>query len=194
MTATGPSERWSFRVEGWEIGDTLREIAVGRRLQLALLFYPAERHGAAALRRVDRGARAARKLAWNRYAVTGEVTFCGESESVLDFGIPAMCENVYWKPDLGATMSGEIELASLTAGEYGADFFAGRFPPLDFVWEVERIWLETTPWVRESKHFRRRADVAQSFVEIAETHYTSDDEGLADYVLDCRILSGPARF
>ena len=189
-----PPQFWSFRVENWELGDTLGDIAVGQQLELALLFYPRERRGADALRRLDRGERTARKVAWNRYAVTGEVTFCGTSESVLDFGIPAVCENVYWEPPApGATMSGEIELASLTAGEYGADFFAGRFPPIDFVWQVERIWCETTPWFRIPPRTRQRADVSPTFVEIEKTTWRSDDAGRADYVLDCRVLRGPTR-
>jgi hypothetical protein len=172
----------------------MRGLAVGQRLELALLFHPVEGPGAESLRRVDRGERAARKIAWNRYAVSGEITFCGKQESVLDFGIPAVCENMFWKPVLGATMSGEIELSSLTAGIWGDDLFTGSAAPaIDLVWQVERMWLETTPWVRESRHVRRRADVAPSFVEVAAEDYTVHDEGRADYLLDCRILGGPMR-
>jgi hypothetical protein len=187
-------DRWSFRVYGCEIGDSLRGLTVGQRVELALLFHPVERRGAGSLRRIDGAERAARKIAWNRYAVTGEVTFCGTQESVLDIGIPAVCENMFWEPVLGATMSGEIELASLTAGMWGEDLFVEPAPPIDLVWQVERMWLETTPWVRESKHVRRRADVAPTFVEVAAEDYTVHDEGRADYLLDCRILSGPTRF
>lgn len=183
-----PPEHWSFRVDNWELGDTLGDIEVGQQLELALLFYPD-------VLEVGGGKRSATRIEWNRYAVSGDVVFRGTDCWVLDFGIPAVCENPRWTPPGEASfVTGRIELASLTAGMWGDDLFEPPAPPLDLVWQVERIWCETTPWVRIAPRSHQRADVPPSFVEIEKTSWRSDDGGDADYLLDCRLLapSSPA--
>ena len=158
-----------------------------------MCFYEAGPPGARPLRRVERGERAATRVAWNRYAVTGEVTFRGQSEWILDFGIPAV--GVTGLSELatgGAFLSGRIELAAFTAGHWGEDLFEPPAPPIDFAWEVERIWRDTTPWTEVSPRVHERADVAPSFVEVEATDHASE-RSVAVYVLDCRLLSGPAR-
>ena len=184
-----PPEFWSFRVDNWELGDTLGDVAVGQELELALLCSPDRSGASREFVQIEGGKRSATRLEWNRYAVSGEVAFRGKECWVLDFGIPVACENPLWTPpSLGAFVTGRIELGSLTAGDWGDDLFEPPAPPLVFVWLIERVWRETTPPVEIALRTYQRADVPPSFVEIQKTSWASDDGGSAGYLLDCRLL------
>lgn len=126
--------------------------------------------------------------------MTGAITFRGSGQWVLDFGIPAVCDNTWSEPPARRPFAvGEVGLEALTAGIWEDDLFVPPAPPIDLVWEVERIWLETTPWIEIAPRSYERADVGPSFVEVDKTGHAFDDRGRADYLLDCRLMGGPSR-
>ena len=59
------------------------------------------------------------------------------------------------------------------------------FPPLIYTWRIERIELNTTPWLESSSRVIVRDATRQSWLEVAETHAWEDDGGYASYLLDC---------
>jgi hypothetical protein len=185
------SAHWLFEVEGWELGDTLGDLSRGDRLEVALAFRPDDLQRAGVNAEVS-----AQHVQWHRYAVSGKVVFCGEESWVMDFGLLAACPNRQRPANIGvgAALSGHIWLGSLTAGIWGEDLFEPPAPPLDHVWRVERVWIETTPWIEIAPRSYERASVPPSFAEVDATDYASDDEGRADYLLDCVLLERkPAR-
>ena len=76
---------------------------------------------------------------------------------------------------------------------------AHAFPPLAYAWEIERIRLETTPWVPipGGANAFERDPSRQSFEEIEATDAMGADDRRdahgPDYVFDCRLLEEPPR-
>ena len=176
-------------MDGWELADTLGDLRRRQLLDgLRLCFNPYQ------LEHIASEIRSARHVQWYEYAITGEVVFCGESNWVLDFGIPAACHERF-RPagaDVGSYLAGTVGLLSLTAGRWGDDLFEPPAPPLAHTWRIERIWLETTPWLEIAPRAFERADVPRTFVEIEATDHEGDDSVGAAYILECQLLDTPA--
>lgn len=145
----------------------------------------------AELRRRGPAQVSARRVEWNQYSVTGQVVFCGRRVWVLDIGLPVVSQRHWRDVAPGVVLSGDVWLASMTAGVWGEDLFERPAPPLDCAWQVERIWLNSTPWIETSPGSWGRASVEPAFAEIERSDYARDDDGRGDYVLDCRLVALP---
>jgi hypothetical protein len=66
-------------------------------------------------------------------------------------------------------------------------------PALIYDWRVDKIELCETPWVEvRPRSFQRDAD-GESWREVEQTNAWTDDDGCAEYVLRCTLLSESAR-
>ena len=71
-----------------------------------------------------------------------------------------------------------------------------RIPPLTFEFLIRGIQRETTPWIQtiDSSSRRRvyeRDSSREAFVPVAKTDAWADDDGNAEYVLECERIGGP---
>ncbi|HYW59089.1 MAG TPA: hypothetical protein VE909_01095, partial [Xanthobacteraceae bacterium] len=66
-------------------------------------------------------------------------------------------------------------------------------PALIYDWEIEKIEMQTAPFIEVRPRLRERDPARLGWTEIAETDAWKDDGGLADYVLHCRRLDGSPR-
>jgi len=66
-------------------------------------------------------------------------------------------------------------------------------PALIFDWNIEKIKIQTAPWVEVQPKGRRRDYSQNGWREIEKTDAWHDDEGRAAYVLLCSQLDAPAR-
>jgi len=156
------------------------------------------------------------------YAVGGRVVFAVSEDHpgawggrgskcrhvwVCDFGVLAYCSDFYlpnppppWA-HVGASVTGEAYLSIDPFNQFN-DAEALRkwpgLPSLVYRFRVERIWLETTPWVQEKDHEGRpswwhRQDGPLTFRQIAATGLPDDQSSAkewfpAHYVLECQLL------
>ena len=131
-----------------------------------------------------------------RYCCHARYVFVDQQVCVLDFGLLAYCEG---HPLADDRTNDWIE----TDIYLGIDPFSYKerlcnipgMPPLLYDWRVERIWLETTPWL-ESRNERRgnirtRDEAREAFREVTRSDAWNDDDGYAHYILECNRLGGP---
>jgi hypothetical protein len=137
-------------------------------------------------------------LAGSDYRFDGAVLVAESSVTVLEVGILCFQDGKPPFPtQVGDFVAGELYL--------GVDPFfwfethsrvRGR-PGLFYRWRVRRILLETTPWIESQddagRTVTRGADVERTFEEVQRTDAWSDDEGNANYVLDCELLDQCSR-
>jgi hypothetical protein len=167
----------SWIVQDGNYGDFRR----GETIEVAVEFYadeelsPTESHSVGAAR-----------IAGETYRICGHVTHAWDGGVVVDFGIQAFTtRTVDPLPPKGAYVVGDVHL-----GVDPFDYFESLhelpdFPPLIYTWRIERIELNTTPWLESSSRVIVRDATRQSWLEVAETHAWEDDGGYASYLLDC---------
>jgi hypothetical protein len=177
-------------IDSWIIQDgNYREFSVGQEAQFALEFYPRSLKPSAC------ESPAAIHLRASRYRICGQVIYRTDAVWVLDMGFLAYQEGQ--PPGYaaeGSWVEGEIYL--------GIDPFMyverlknmSDMPQLTYGFRVERIFLETTPWLTESNDSGRptmtRDEQKESYREVARTDAWSDDNGHAHYVLECVLMDG----
>ena len=66
-------------------------------------------------------------------------------------------------------------------------------PGLIYDWQIERIELETTPWLHPATRQIVRDESRKSWREVNATDACNDDDGHAHYLLHCRRLPGQPR-
>ena len=131
------------------------------------------------------------------YSASGRVVFADAAAWVCDFGVLAYRseDHPHWAA-VGTSVAGEIYL-----GIDPFDYFERLrklpgMPVLTYRVSIERIWLETTPWVEGTGHdgrrFRHRKDGEPTFREIAATDAWKDDDSSAHYLLECRLREAAA--
>jgi hypothetical protein len=125
----------------------------------------------------------------------GKVVHVTDDWWVIDTGI--LIYNGAEKPPtdvrVGDRVTGEINV--------GIDPFAyferlardPNAPALIYDWEIEKIEMQTSPFVEVQPRLRTRDPRQLGMMEIDATNAWTDDGGAADYVLHCRRLDGPAR-
>jgi predicted DCC family thiol-disulfide oxidoreductase YuxK len=173
-------------VDSWIIQDgNYDDFKVGQEARFALEFSPIS------LKSSNCESHSAAELTGSRYKIRAQVIFCTEEVSVLDFGFLAFFES---KPlafaAKGSWVEGEIYL--------GIDpFFYSAYlnkipnmPALTYNFRIEKIFLNTTPWIEKSDEAIGRTilmrDVEkESFREVTRTNAWMDDDQAAHYVLEC---------
>ena len=131
-----------------------------------------------------------------RYAFAAKVVFVNDEVWVIDFGLPAYTEAQ--APEFvrqGMCVEGKLYL--------GVDPFfymeslrdSPGMPSLFLDFRIERILLETTPWIAGYVGATRtlvRDETKESFLSVPKTDAWRDDNQNAHYVLGCTLLSpGP---
>lgn len=175
-------------ISSWIIQDgNYGDFRVGEAAKFALEFYPhtiqVARSHEASFERIHA----------SQYRVCGRVVYAGRSAWVIDFGM--MAYHNHEPPRLatkGSWVEGEIYLG-IDPFFYFEELHARPgMPALQYDWRIRRIFLETTPWLSAKDETGRtmltRHAQEESFVEVAETDAWGDDEGRADYLLECERI------
>lgn len=66
-------------------------------------------------------------------------------------------------------------------------------PALIYDWKIERIQMETAPFVEDSLGLSRRDESKLAWKDVQETNCWEDDKGRAEYILTCRRMPGEPR-
>ena len=130
------------------------------------------------------------------YEVAAKIVVVSKSYWVIDAGILLFQEAApHPAAAVGKGLTGEIELGIDPFFYFENLRHEKGMPSLFYDWRVNRILMETTPWI-ESRNpsggtvFKRDA-AKESFSEIDETNAWEDDDGRASYVFECELL-GPS--
>jgi hypothetical protein len=179
---------WSIGFDSWIIQDgNYPDFAVGDLRRFALEFDPHTLLPTSSPRCY------CEHISGARYKVVADVVFVTDEVWVIDFGLPAYTEARAPQPvQVGGQVEGELYL--------GVDPFMYKeslwsipgIPSLAREFRVERIVLETTPWISGyagSTPTRMRDQSKESFVEVPQTDAWRDDDKGAHYVLQCELLS-----
>lgn len=149
-----------------------------------------------------RDAPSERSLSWLHdctYSVKADVIYASEGLRVIDAGLGLYRE----RPILpGVSYASDVSVGQRVRGDIyiGIDHFAyferlsklPGAPPLIHDWRVQKIELETTPWISPSG-YPMRDPSRRSWQEVRTTHSSKDDDGRASYILTCQCLSEPRR-
>ena len=177
-------ETLNIGIDSWIIQDgNYGNFVVGQDTKFAIEFYPLS------LIPSECKEFSITELKTNQYKICGQVIFCADEVWVLDFGFLAFQES---KPlefaTKGSWVEGEISL--------GIDpFFYFEYlkklpnmPSLTYKFRIEKILLETTPWIKMSDRKMLIRDIqSESFQEVNKTDAWNDDNGHAGYILKCSI-------
>lgn len=130
----------------------------------------------------------------DRYWIRGQVVYADATACVIDFGL--MAYKYRHLPGIATTgtwIEGEISLAVDPMFYFKELHARPGMPALQYDWRIKGISLETTPWLTTKNesggHTLTRDESKKSFKEIAETHAWDDDDGNAEYVLECEKLT-----
>jgi len=177
---------WTLSLDAWIVQDgNYGDFARGRQIEVAVEAWGVEAWDFSELRPVDAPAVGATPVEADVYDVVGRIVVV-EPALVLDVGILVFSEAPAPAAP-GTVVAGRIGL--------GVDPFMyferlakdDRMPPLIYTWRIDRILLETTPWVESApRTFERAADATWS--EVAATDAWEDDSGSASYLLECVLL------
>jgi hypothetical protein len=180
-------------LSSWIIQDgNYGEFHVGDAARFALEFYPREM-------RVARLHEPMSERQWaSHYRVRGLVAHTGRSAWVVDFGVMAYQnqESPHFAKK-GIWVEGEVYLGVDPFFYFEELYAQPGMPALQYDWHIRNIWLETTPWLttkdEKGTTIRSRDESARSFVEVAQTDAWNDDDGHAEYVLECEMSCKASR-
>ncbi len=174
-------ESLNVGVESWIIQDgNDADFVVGEETNFALEFYPIS------LKSSDCKSSFFTELNFNRYKICGQVVYSTERVWVLDFGFLVFQE---FKPPKFATkgnwIEGEIYLG---IDPYFYKAYLNKIPDMPsliYSFKIEKIFLETTPWITKPGNNIIRDSEKESFREVSKTNAWDDDNGIANYILKC---------
>jgi len=175
----------------WIIQDgNYGEFEQDQTYRFALEFHPQDLRPA-----VESAAPVLRSIVGAIYDARGTILRVTDSSWVIDFGVPAFQDSI---PPEWASVGGGVRGTVYI----GIDpfFYFERLkddpgmPDLFRRWTVDKILLETTPWMTttdaEDRRVMTRADGPPTFAEVKATDAWHDDDGHAHYVLDCELRAG----
>jgi hypothetical protein len=172
----------------WIIQDgNYGDFEAGQNYCFALEYYAPQ-----PLERAKFGSRMIKRASAYRYDVCGQVLYCTEEVCVIDFGLRAYHEEPKEVVRVGEWLRGRIHLGidSFSYFETFKDY--PGMPNLFYRFHVSTILLESTPWVRnryeEYPNYIERDQTREGFVPVARTDALKDDDGNADYILQCQII------
>ena len=181
-------DRWTIGVEAWVIQDgNYPDFEAGQEAVFGIELYPDE------LERADPADPSAAVVEGSRYALRGRLSFVRDDAWVVDVGISCYC-NRPLPAGVGAGdgVAGEAYLAIEGPAVYDEAFFRSA-PPLRYSWRIERIRLETTPWVEVGPRSFARDESRVGYRDVDRTDACDDDDGHASYLFDCLLVGGPSR-
>ena len=175
-------------LDSWIVQDgNYPDFEVGGRDAFGVEAFPDD------LRRADVQAPSAVTVEGSRYALSGRVSFVHAEAWVIDVGIS--CYGNRGLPAgvaAGDGIAGEAYLGIEGPGVYDEAFFRNA-PPLRYSWRIDRIRLETTPWVEVGPQTLARDKSRVGYRDVERTNAWEDDEGRAHYLLECVVVGGTPR-
>ncbi len=181
---------WALSIAAWVIQDgNYPDFEKGQRLEVAVEFYAPE-----LLLKSESGARSAVGDGDGWYLVDGTVAAVLESVWVVDCGILVYGEGPPAGVAVGDGVRGRM-LLSLDHYLYFEQLAKRRaMPALIYTWDLVRLRQETAPFILDATtNVRVRDETKRQLVEIGATDAWNDDEGHAEYVLDCRLADVPPK-
>jgi len=187
------ANRFVVGLSSWIIQDgNCGDFSCGERAAFALEFY-----ASTALAEIDPGQAPAPSLIHTggaQYRASGQVVHVADNWWVIDTGIllfreerpPSVVRRGNW-------LEGEVYV--------GVDpfFYFERLgskadaPPLIYDWMIEKIEIQTAPFVETGPRMMERDPERLGWREIESTNAWNDDGGRAEYNLHCQRIDGPAR-
>jgi hypothetical protein len=172
-------------LDSWIIQDgNYADFHRGNVATFAVEFYP-ER---AAISRVRKAS--FERIKGSRYRINAKVVFASPQAWVLDFGI--MAYNQQGTPPfakVGTWIEGDFYLGIDPFFYFEELNELPGMPAMQYDWRIERILLETTPWIStkrpEGGTLMERDKTKESFREVERTNAWEDDEGRGSYELEC---------
>lgn len=180
-------------LSSWIIQDgNYGEFSRGNRAAFALEFYAPEE-----LAEIDPGHTPIRSLIHiegGQYRTSAQVVHVADDWWVINAGILLFREE---RPprtvQLGSWLCGHIYI--------GVDpfFYFERLasqpnaPPLIYDWTIEKIEMQTAPFVEIHPPTLQRDPGQLGWREISSTNAWKDDNGRAEYILHCKRTEAPAR-
>jgi hypothetical protein len=175
-------------VDAWIIQDgNYGDFHVGEVARFALEICPSE------TKMTTRRDISSTRIRASQYSARGKVVYADSSAWVLEFGVMAYAER---KSHCGIQVGDWIE----TELYLGIDYFIYMeemharhgMPNLQYEWRIHRILRNATPLMNQKDAWGRVTQIRdlarESFVEVAATDAWNDDEGQADYVLECERI------
>lgn len=170
-------------MDSWIIQDgNYSDFRVGEIREFALEFYPIS------LGNIESKNTITPKKG-DLYEINGKVDYVDNDSWVIDFGLKAFQES---SPPEG------IKIGDKVSGVFylGVDpfFYFERlkdkagFPDITYKWQIEKIEMETTPFIETAARTFERDKTKESYIEITETNAWEDFEGSACYLLYCKKL------
>ncbi len=180
--------RWDIDLASWVIQDgNYTDFCVGDLATFAL-----ECHGTVHTGEEDH--KAVRRIGGERrYEIQGQVLYRAADVWVVDFGIRAYCER---------GLSDGVEPGSFVVGEIdlGIDYYVYKeflhmrpgFPELGYAWRIDRILQVSAPYIPTTTPWgapaRMRDMASASYTAIERTNAWEDEDGHAEYILQCTLL------
>ncbi len=190
------TDRLVVGLSSWIIQDgNYSDFARGDDVAFALEFYPP-----AELELVNCQAR--RILSHSGgpwYDIVGKVAHVADKWWAIDIGFVVFRDEAPPKGvKVGCWLKGKIYVGIDPFFYFESLAHQPDAPALIYDWRVERIEMQTSPYVPHPQDDPRKMVFArdperQGWIEIDKTDAWQDDQGSADYILHCRRLPGPAR-
>jgi hypothetical protein len=180
---------WQLDLSSWIIQDgNYPDLRRGERVELAVEF------GLAQPELVEPSVPSAELVQDSNYQVIGRVVFAAPEAWVIDCGILVFCD--------GAPPQG-LAADDWVAGTawLGVDpfFYFGELqrlpamPALIYSWEIQRIRMQTAPFVEVAPRRMVRDPSRWGWTDIVRTDAWRDDDGTASYLLDCHLRDIPPK-
>jgi hypothetical protein len=184
---------WRIGISSWIIQDgNYGDFRRQERAEFALEFYPGSWHPNST------SEKPALWIGGSNYKVNAEVIHVSKRCFVIDFGISAYQQAEPPKAiRRGRWLTAEIYLG-IDPFFYFEDLTHVKgMPPLIYNWHIHKISVETAPFIESvDAHGRRmmvRDGSKSAFREIQQTDAWTEDNGNAEYVLDCTLMNCPPK-
>ena len=129
-----------------------------------------------------------------QYRTVGQVVHVAEDWWVIDAGTQLYRED---KPphavQVGHWLEGEICIGIDPFSYFERLTLQPNAPPLIYDWTIEKIEMQTAPFIEIHPRVMGRDPERLGWKEIASTDAWKDDEGRAEYLIHCKRADGPAR-
>lgn len=186
----GPvTQTLSVGLSPWIIGEgNYADFIVGEHRAFAVEFYAPQN-----LRRVRSGRRSFVHRERCHYTIVGRPTLVASDWWVIDFGVPVFTNTappVDYR--VGDLLSGDVCLG-VDPFFYFVDLAKRRdAPPLIFDWRIDRIEMETGPFIESGAGPVRDAGRAVQ-QDVDRTGRPQHEDGAPEYTLHCTRLSDKGR-
>jgi hypothetical protein len=185
-------DRLCVAFQGWMVGDgNYPDLHVGEEVRFAVELHP---HSLAP---TPASSPSLTPIHHNRYRFHGPVVYRSKSVWIVDVGLllyertkpPAVAQ-------VGAWLSGELELGVDPFFYFEVLYKLPGIPALIYPWRIERILLETTPWLSRvgdtGQTIQWREQSREAYTTVGETDYAKHDDGLSNYLLECIRIGEPS--